>query len=113
MTDTGGKTEDYREINPYWLRRLVRHIEDCMGDYSEDELRKICRSLAAGHPLPPEFEFKAFSENIMTSGYPKSSDRHRIRRYEHAGIEIRGGRYDWGAQQGKLYFVIKHGRRIE
>jgi len=49
----------------------------------------------------------------MTLGYPKSGDTERILKYEHAGIEIRIGNTDWGAEPDKLYFVIKHGGSIE
>ena len=48
----------------------------------------------------------------MTLGYPSKTDESRILRYEHAGIEIRTGVELWGAEPNKLYFVIKHGKRI-
>ncbi len=54
-------------------------------------------------------EFKTFDTNTMTLGYPKSGDTERILILEHKGIEIRTGNPDWGAEQNKLYFVIKHG----
>lgn len=58
------------------------------------------------------FEFKKFYTNTMTLGYPKSGDTERILKLEHAGIEIRTGNPEWGAEPGKLYFVIKHGEII-
>ena len=45
----------------------------------------------------------------MTLGYPRSDDTERILKFKHDGIEIRTGNPDWGAENGKLYFVIKHG----
>ena len=48
----------------------------------------------------------------MTSGYPASSDGERILHLKHAGIEIREGNPDWGAEPDKLYFVIKHGNKF-
>lgn len=56
--------------------------------------------------------FKNFTQNTMTLGYPKSGDTERILKLEHAGIEIRTGNPEWGAESGKLYFVIKHGKII-
>ena len=56
--------------------------------------------------------FRKFTTNIMTLGYPSKTDESRILRYEHAGIEIRTGVELWGAEPNKLYFVIKHGKRI-
>lgn len=58
-----------------------------------------------------DFKFKPFKRNIMTLGYPKSTDTERILTYDHDGIEIKTGKPEWGAEPGKLYFVIKHGKR--
>ena len=52
---------------------------------------------------------KKFDCNIMTLGYPKSTDTKRILRLDHKGIEIRTGNPEWGAEPNKLYFVIMHG----
>jgi len=49
----------------------------------------------------------------MTLGYPKDSDTDRILKYAHAGIEIRTGNQEWGAKEGKLYFVVKHGDELK
>jgi len=49
----------------------------------------------------------------MTLGYPKSTDLSRILKLQHKGIEIREGNAEWGAEKGKLYFVIMHGKVIE
>jgi hypothetical protein len=57
-------------------------------------------------------KFKNFDTNIMTLGYPKSGDKERILQYKHAGIEVRTGNPDWGAEPNKLYFVILHGDKI-
>jgi len=54
---------------------------------------------------------KQFDKNIMTLGYPKKSDKDRILKIEHKGIEIRAGKPEWGAKPNKLYFVIKHGKK--
>jgi len=99
MTKSGIKTEDYREINDYWVSRLcVKHP----------------KSVIAGGNLihkhsGRQFSFKKFDTNTMTLGYPKSTDTERILKLEHKGIEIRTGNPEWGAEPGKLYFVIMHG----
>lgn len=62
--------------------------------------------------LPNYFFSKKFDFNTMTLGYPKSGDTERILKLEHKGIEIRTGNPDWGAEPGKLYFVILHGKQI-
>ena len=90
MTKAGIKTEDYREITPYWETRLQR---------------------VNGMKFPDN-QFKQFSTNTITLGYPKSNDSERIIKFKHAGIEIREGNPDWGAEPNKLYFVIKHGEKL-
>jgi len=59
-----------------------------------------------------EFEFKPFTTTTITLGYPKDGDSERTRHYLHAGIEIRTGKPEWGAEPDKLYFVIKHGDKL-
>lgn len=114
LTKSGVKTEDYREINEYWIRRLT----NCKTDLTEakNELLKGGKEAIKKYPslldVPEYFIPKKFTENIMTLGYPKSTDSERILRFEHKGIIIRSGNPDWGAQPNKLYFVIMHGNRI-
>lgn len=104
MTKPEIKREDYREITPYWISRLI-----------EKEFAKGCSNIEdIKHALSacPNGVFKKFNFNIMTLGYPKRYDSERIIKFEHAGIEIRTGNSEWGAEPGKIYFVIKHGKRI-
>jgi malate/lactate dehydrogenase len=91
MTNPNGKTEDYREINEYWITRLQR---------------------VNGMKLPDN-QCKDFDVNIITLGYPRSTDSSRIKKFKHAGIEIREGKEEWGAKPGVKYFVIKHGEQIK
>ena len=117
MTKAGIKTEDYREITPYWCNRLALlngkklKKENWRGYllYSGKLYMKLC-----SNPKMPvnSVEFQKFEENTMTLGYPKSTDTERILNYEHKGIEIRTGNPEWGAVKGKLYFVIMHGRLL-
>ena len=115
MTKAGIKTEDYREINVYWLSRFIM----VRGEMYYDELEEICFEIKRGIMTPNEcfkwadIEFRTWDRNIMTLGYPKSTDTSRILTIEHNGIEIRTGNPEWGAETGKLYFVIKHGKIIE
>lgn len=111
MTKAGIKTEDYREINEYWTRRLFRNVDAW-------ELQDIINGLREGRSIEWAGLFhlhflKEFEVNRMTLGYPKSTDTDRILKLEHKGIEIRTGNPEWGAEPNKLYFVIKHGEIIE
>lgn len=83
MIASGEKKEEYREIKPYWVKRLTAHnnaFEDCR-DFSA-----VCFA-RGGH----------FHESLplMTLGCE--------------GISIGEGKSEWGAEPGKEYFVIKLG----
>jgi len=115
MTKAGIKSEDYREINCYWSKRLIYNLKDVLlhkrryvvGGFVND---KDAYDFLTG--ALNNFGFNDFETNTMTLGYPKTGDTERIIQFEHAGIEIRTGNPDWGAEPGKLYFVIKHGKQI-
>jgi hypothetical protein len=114
MTKSGVKTEDYREINDYWCRRLLeldQVTEHAIWMEIIDDLRdpKIHHEDAYECMSFFGIRFKNFDGNIMTLGYPKSNDIERILKLEHKGIEIKEGNPEWGAEPGKLYFVIRHG----
>ena len=108
MTKSGTKTEDYREITPYWCARL---IDDIFKDYNS--WKEILDD--SGNDYFVSFlknrlnNFKQFDINTMTLGYPKTGDTERVLKLEHKGIEIKTGNPDWGAEPNKLYFVIMHG----
>jgi hypothetical protein len=113
MTKAGIKTEDYRELTPYWIKRLTQHTK-----YQGFDMEEILEFLKNGkqvdfkntHNWLPDFCFpKSFQHNVITLGYPKNEDTERILKLEHKGIEIRTGNPEWGAEPNKLYFVIMHG----
>ena len=103
MTKAGVKTEDYREINSYWIKRLTSDFSWDMNKYPL-KLNEHKEVLNKGSMKPKEFIC-----NIMTLGYPSNDNTERILKLEHKGIEIRTGNPEWGAEPGKLYFVIMHG----
>lgn len=122
MTKAGIKTEDYREINPYWAKRLLLwQKEDLKINLDDFDIKQLCKELNECYSEEDVFyeidnwylTFKTITENIMTLGYPKGTNTARILKLEHKGIEIRTGNPDWGAEPDKLYFVIKHGSLVE
>ena len=104
------KSEDYREITPYFCNKFLLFNGKSMSKkwwfLNFFENRSIKKTIVS---LIGNTTFKNFNSNIMTLGYPKSTYLDRILKLEHKGIEIREGNPDWGAEAGKLYFVIKHG----
>jgi hypothetical protein len=116
LTKEGIKTEDYREINEYWVKRFFYHKESKL---TTEEIKRYFNHFEYYGYVEPkavltyhDLSLKPFDFNIMTLGYPKSTDTSRIIKLEHKGIEIGFGKEEWGAEPNKLYFVIKHGKLI-
>jgi hypothetical protein len=115
MTKAGIKTEDYREINEYWIRRLTY----CSINLTEakNELLQGGKELVKKYPslldIPDHCVSKKFAYNIVSLGYPRQGDSDRVLKLEHRGIFIRTGNPEWGAEPNKLYFVIMHGAIIK
>ena len=117
LTESLIKKEDYRNITSYWCNRFILVDGETKSKKwwdkrftsfeSVNNIKWILDNIAIGN-----FTFNSFDTNTMTLGYPKSTDTERIIKFEHAGIEIRTGNPEWGAEPNKLYFVIKHGKRI-
>ena len=107
MTKSGVKTEDYREINHYWIKRLMTKKYNNIYQNEQEAIDGIIKHIDPNYLV--KNHSKKFDSNIMTLGYPKSTDIERILRLEHKGIEIGYGKPEWGAEPNKLYFVIKHG----
>ena len=120
MTKAGIKTEDYREINEYWFKRLVfqhKKVFRYTYGFDIDLLDKQTIDVALNRIVKDNLKvkmigFKPINENVMTLGYPKANDTERVLRLKHKGIEIRTGNPEWGAEPNKLYFVIMHGAVI-
>lgn len=113
MTKSGVKKEDYREINEYWIKRLMnKEFHSPTGDFVLGITVDFLQMNEGVDSDQMKNVFKPFTLNIMTLGYPKADDTSRILKLEHKGIEIMTGNPDWGAVEGKLYFVIKHGEII-
>ena len=111
MTKAGIKTEDYRELTNYWFKRLFNHeMVISSRNLTESE---VYSAISQNKDLITTYvKCNDFSYNIMTLGYPKKTDTDRIIKLEHKGIEIRQGNPEWGAEPGKIYFVIKHGKIV-
>lgn len=113
MIASGEKKEEYREIKPYWVKRLL-WLFDEMDSLEIDELT---------NDLKNPIRFKNYDEIYrhfvcdtayfktvtFTNGYASNAPRMVI---ESKGIEIKEGNPDWGAEPGKHYFVISLGNII-
>lgn len=123
LTDSGEKPEEYREINEYWVARLMqldKPFEKPQNSIYYDNLMQAfvfnwgyfnSRSESAELLLSNNnVSFKSFDDVKAVNGY--GNHRPNWRR-EFLGIEIRTGRPEWGAEPGKKYFVIKLGEKLD
>ena len=103
MIKAGVKKEEYREIKDHYLHML----------YNYAEMQKF-------FGIPPQpyhfdrpqiFHTKQFQKNfdllVFTLGYPKADDTERRLVFKNPKIRIGEGKLEWGAEQGKQYFVIE------
>lgn len=87
------KLEEYREINDYWMKRLIKNGP-------KDGIKKGFMAVGSD-------QWREFSEIHFALGYPKNNDKEKW-------IIIKGpikifvgfGRTDWGAEPSKDYFII-------
>jgi hypothetical protein len=89
MIEAGIKTEEYREIKPYWIERLCNEFG-------------FISYLGTG--------FKKFDFIQFTNGYNPKSPKIIV---ECKGIEIGCGKTEWGAIENENYFIIKLGKVID
>lgn len=85
LIKSGEKKEEYREINRYWIARLVAAMVPFTGTV---------------------LSFTNFDSLVFTLGYPKADDAKRRLTFKNPSIRIGTGRTEWGAEAGKQYFVI-------
>jgi len=95
MIASGEKTEEYRDIKPYWHDRLY-------------DFAIVSRNNSTALKKP--IAFKKFHCVQFKNGYSKNAS---TMSFWCLGIEIRKGNPEWGAIHNELYFVIKLGERIK
>lgn len=97
MIQSGEKKEEYREVSPYWARRLMVSISEPVR--------------LPGGSWEYSYESKIFDTIHFYNGgspcikYPNFS-------CESGGIQIGYGKPQWGAAPGVLYFIINLKRVI-
>lgn len=99
MIASGVKREEYREIKPYWVKRLLVLPEDmeCVEATTESVKDAICNGASVRC-----FDFVRFHR-----AYTSTTMAFAVR-----GIEVNVGNTLWGAADGVEYFVIRLGERI-
>ncbi len=103
MIERGEKLEEYRELNPFWQKRLLRcypmfDMPSIDGQCIEEGIGACAGCTAAMCP-----QFKHFDVVCFSYGYTK-----RRMMFECKGITIGRGRPEWGAPDHET-FIIKLG----
>jgi hypothetical protein len=103
MIASGEKKEEYREIKPHWITRFV---ED--ADYPKDRnVYDFTDGYGQDYVITKYFDFT----NILAkNGYAKDAPAII---WKHEGITIGEGKPEWGAEPGKIYFILKIGELIK
>ena len=109
MIASGEKTEEYREIKPYWIRRLcykasrsypVPWVTMVVTSQNTEYLKKANKN--------GTMRLRAFTHVTFHLGYAKDRPSMTFAINE---IVCEEGKEEWGAEKGKAYFVIKLGER--
>jgi len=96
MQESGEKTEEYREITPYWCKRIYgcpANIDWCHDKHTR------CTGCSVLHRLHP----KDYTHVLLRYGY---TQRCIVRRID--SISIGRGNPQWGAPTDRDVFIIRH-----
>lgn len=105
MIEQGIKTEEYREIKPYWITRLCSSMcYECSRSFFEELYRDNLtqNEIEEGLSNPDISSFYGYDSVRFSYGYTKRNMTFRCE-----------GKPEWGAEPEKKYFVIKLGERIK
>lgn len=110
MIDIGKKLEEYREIKPYWEKRLLDY-KSLVKYYSENKAELEIKRLLFPHRPVIEDVCQAFPAGFthvrFRRGYTKTTMLFEIK-----SISIGFGNPNWGAPKDRQVFIIKLGNRI-
>lgn len=113
MIASGEKTEEYREIKPYWFTRIMGEQSFSLhnGDVVHLNNGFLCSNLGVlFHFIEKgDVKFKHFDKVTFYLGYSKDRPSMTFTIKE---IVCDEGKEEWGALPGETYFVIKLGERL-
>lgn len=112
MIESGVKTEEYRELKPFWANRLLYSVPLGVKEYWESVLQRA-REFSEKHPfvtlhksLIVDYGTRGYTHVKFSYGYTKRTMTFKINE-----ITIGKGNKDWGAPD-KDVFIINLGERI-
>lgn len=100
MIECGVKNEEYRELKPYWKKRICTTCDVARDENYTfcNEVRHNCEQLC----------LSGITHVCFSYGYTK-----RRMTYEAESITIGRGKPEWGAPTVRPVFIIKLGHRIK
>jgi len=113
MIESGIKTEEYRELTPYWCNRILYHFPLGIDGYwnsvlgNREYFNKEHPYVTLHNLLIGEYGTRGYTHVEFTLGYPKKGDTSRRMVKEIDSIKIGKGNPKWGAPEDKEVFIIK------
>lgn len=116
MIESGIKKEEYRDISYHWMSRLIMinsygnshcpHWHNLTKQEAEefDNVGGLSNSIRSCNDL----KIRIFHYVVFHYGYTKKKMMFDI-----DSISIGPGKPEWGAEDGKEYFIIKLGDRLD
>lgn len=102
MICEGIKTEEYREIKPYYEVRFQNLFGAILVEptsiFGEKEYQ-----LLQGNAVPEEIREEPIQEIIFRNGYGKDAPELKL----NCSLDIGEGKEEWGAEKGKQYFILR------
>lgn len=99
MIASGEKKEEYRDVKPFWVSRLVGSFGH---PYSCADFNFEWKGMKFSMDTPKHYDQVCFK-----NGYSKDCPEMLV---EVVDIDINQGQEKWGAELGKPYFIIKLGK---
>ena len=93
MIESGVKTEEYREIKPFWIKRLTELSTDV-----------IPFSMRNGYQSIP---FKKYEYVRFRYGYTRRTMTYKVKE-----IVLGHGKLEWGHTTAAAVFIIKLGEKV-
>ena len=124
LTLQGIKKEEYRDITPFWAKRLLcmKNGDNLTKCYSEETIEYLCTSLQHWE----DFDYNSVEDvldnfHIDLKGYQNTDFRngykslYKCPRFiiENKGITIGLGKEEWGFIRETPKFIVNHGEIIE
>ena len=102
MIVNGIKREEYREIKPYWTKRIKCRCSSCHVKVDVKNCLVDCDELMYPKRVYSNIKFVRFHR-----GYSSTTTAFAV-----LDVFIDTGNPEWGAEAGKLYYVIRLGEKL-